>query len=436
MQRIEVKNFGPLKDISLDIKDYMVFIGPQASGKSTLAKLIYFCNRIDIDRYQLLVRYGATRLTQKSVSVELFTKGFTSTTREFFGLYFKDRYLFEYEFKATFEDYSVVFKNDNFELADSFFNDFHFIDKNLSMILDSHYDTLGKGIGSRTTELYIENIINYNNGSPYRHLVRLNQENIFIPAQRYLINFLSKRPYSNDSLLERSLPDAFLVDYKRFIEMTNAYSLSNVTSDSQFAEYKKLIIELSLKILKGELDYIYEGGLQKEVLYFEKDKYVSLTEASSGQQEAVRIIETIKDLFVLMNSTKIDILNLIIEEPEAHLFPEAQRDITYLISLFANQQNSNVIITTHSPYVLASLNNLIKAHLVGQEENKEKSVGELIHPLLWVNPERLFVGYLENGGIRNIIDEETSLINHEELDGVSVDIMDKFDHLLEIQYDK
>ena len=44
MQRIEVKNFGPLKDVSLDIKDYMIFIGPQASGKSTLAKLVWFLN--------------------------------------------------------------------------------------------------------------------------------------------------------------------------------------------------------------------------------------------------------------------------------------------------------------------------------------------------------------------------------------------------------
>ena len=42
MQRIEVRNFGPLKNISLDIKDYMIFIGPQASGKSTLAKLVWY----------------------------------------------------------------------------------------------------------------------------------------------------------------------------------------------------------------------------------------------------------------------------------------------------------------------------------------------------------------------------------------------------------
>ncbi|MFK7948849.1 MAG: AAA family ATPase, partial [Saprospiraceae bacterium] len=34
MQKLIIKNFGPIKDVKLEIKDFMVFIGPQASGKS------------------------------------------------------------------------------------------------------------------------------------------------------------------------------------------------------------------------------------------------------------------------------------------------------------------------------------------------------------------------------------------------------------------
>jgi predicted ATPase len=37
--RLIVKNFGPLKDIDVTLKNVNVFIGPQASGKSALAKL-------------------------------------------------------------------------------------------------------------------------------------------------------------------------------------------------------------------------------------------------------------------------------------------------------------------------------------------------------------------------------------------------------------
>lgn len=41
-EKIIIKNFGPLKQLELDLKEIMVFIGPQASGKSTIAKLIHF----------------------------------------------------------------------------------------------------------------------------------------------------------------------------------------------------------------------------------------------------------------------------------------------------------------------------------------------------------------------------------------------------------
>ena len=42
MQQLTVKNFLTLKDISLDIPKINIIIGPQAEGKSLLAKLIYF----------------------------------------------------------------------------------------------------------------------------------------------------------------------------------------------------------------------------------------------------------------------------------------------------------------------------------------------------------------------------------------------------------
>ena len=53
MQKIEIRNFGPVKDVKLEIKDYNVFIGPQASGKSTISKTIYFFKSLRDD----LVKY-------------------------------------------------------------------------------------------------------------------------------------------------------------------------------------------------------------------------------------------------------------------------------------------------------------------------------------------------------------------------------------------
>lgn len=40
MNRLIVKDIGPIKYVDLDLKKINVFIGPQGKGKSTLAKII------------------------------------------------------------------------------------------------------------------------------------------------------------------------------------------------------------------------------------------------------------------------------------------------------------------------------------------------------------------------------------------------------------
>ena len=40
MDKITIRNFGPIKDINIELSKLMVFIGPQGSGKSTIAKLL------------------------------------------------------------------------------------------------------------------------------------------------------------------------------------------------------------------------------------------------------------------------------------------------------------------------------------------------------------------------------------------------------------
>jgi predicted ATPase len=42
MSKLRVRNFGPIKELELEVNDYCLFIGPQVSGKSTIAKLVYY----------------------------------------------------------------------------------------------------------------------------------------------------------------------------------------------------------------------------------------------------------------------------------------------------------------------------------------------------------------------------------------------------------
>ena len=120
----------------------------------------------------------------------------------------------------------------------------------------------------------------------------------------------------------------------------------------------------------------------------------------------------------------------IIEEPESHLFPEAQKAITELISIAKNDKNK-VLITTHSPYILGSINNLLYADKIGKSKNKEM-VEELVSPHMWLSHSVMGAYYLENGMLENILDEEYQDINHDVIDGVSSVINETYEKLTDL----
>ena len=44
MTHIKIENIGPIKKVDIDLNKINVFIGPQSSGKSTIAKIISYCS--------------------------------------------------------------------------------------------------------------------------------------------------------------------------------------------------------------------------------------------------------------------------------------------------------------------------------------------------------------------------------------------------------
>ncbi len=112
----------------------------------------------------------------------------------------------------------------------------------------------------------------------------------------------------------------------------------------------------------------------------------------------------------------------IIEEPEAHLFPIAQKDIVNLIVLTVNSTESKAIITTHSPYILTSFNILLYSDKVeGRQKNGD---GVIIHRDMRLSYD-VFAAYkLKNisegtNSIESIMDEESHMIDTDYIDEVS-----------------
>lgn len=126
----------------------------------------------------------------------------------------------------------------------------------------------------------------------------------------------------------------------------------------------------------------------------------------------------------------------IIEEPEAHLFPAAQKKIVELLGLVFNNARSplQLIITTHSPYVLTSLNNLIQASIISKNSAKSKELVNKIIPKEIIIENSFLNAYaFKEGKAESIIDNETGLIYSEYLDLVSEEIAVQFDQLLDVE---
>jgi hypothetical protein len=73
-------------------------------------------------------------------------------------------------------------------------------------------------------------------------------------------------------------------------------------------------------------------------------------------------------------------------------------------------KDHKVFITTHSPYVLTSLNNLLYAYQVGKK--KEAAVQQLIPKHNWVSFEDIGAWFVKNGTVTSILDKKNKPMMH------------------------
>ncbi|MDJ0675790.1 MAG: AAA family ATPase, partial [Calothrix sp. MO_167.B42] len=133
----------------------------------------------------------------------------------------------------------------------------------------------------------------------------------------------------------------------------------------------------------------------------------------------------------------------IIEEPEAHLFPQSQKHIINLISLIFNltKKRSNFLITTHSPYILTAFNNLIQAGNTLKALQNKSDKTDLMKKLVKIVPENqmldindIGVYTIEDGIIKSIMNQENQLIGTNIIDEISNQFNQEFDQLLELEF--
>lgn len=436
MNRIDIENFGPIREATIDLdKNLQVFIGAQASGKSTICKIIYFCQKIR--DYTLDFLMDSEQFTENHKN-EYFNNYLKYLTRQFMGCLGKTTHMQQFTINYQFnrKQISVKLNKDGyvrFMLNAQLKNEIY-------GLIDNAADMFLHGLNSNRFGTILDNITAI--GVMKRQLrdalyliFASDAEIIYIPAGRSLLATMSEQ------LHDFSITDMDLT----MQEFINLIRLTKSKFGSKIPEivknYTKTVkgqinntsLEQAYELIKKIFKADYTSENEGEKIYFDEHHWVKLMYGSSGQQEV---------LWILMLSF-ITILEkrrsfIVIEEPEAHLFPIAQKDVISLISLMVNATNSRVIITTHSPYILTSLNILLYSDKV---ENHIKSNHKLIIPKNLRIPYHTFAvnkvesNSADKNNLESLLDEETHLIMTEYIDEVSSITNKELESLLNMERD-
>lgn len=388
MERLIVKNFGPIKEADIELNKYVVLIGDTSTGKSVLAKLIAIfrdsCNILNfkhevdkIDIRKELKRYNIDFDTQHC-EIEYYDGVDSSLQLENSNI-------------ISLSNKEEGFLLNSFQPQDSVLKTIKNFLPYLSM------DEINKTI----TDLFLKRV-----------------HSTYIPAERILFSLVGNS-LSGLWANNVALPEC----YKDF-----AAKYEVARKDINSFEYKNLGIE-----------YDYNNGIDTIVLNNTK---VLLTEASSGIQSLMPLLLVLdydvkNDEDDYRNSFTVDYTpSFIIEEPELNLFPVKQKKIIdHLVKKVSNKKHK-IVITTHSPYILSSLDTLILAKNTFNERlDLKDEINKIVSEDKWIDYNEIAVYEIRNDGkVYSIKNEEFKSIDANAIDNVSNTISEEFDKLTELRY--
>lgn len=367
-----IKNFGPIKDVELELKKVNILIGDQGTGKSTVAKLLSAIKEV--------LDYSETKLSINGVDA----------SKEQIMHFFKEK------FKKNLEDYGITnyLKEDTYIEFKGSTNDFTYSDRNILV------RTNPKQENSKNSRLIS-----------------------FIPALREAAVFL-RDDINAVFAVGVTLPQMFLYFGQNF---------SVAKKQKKVFDYKNIL----------DIEYKFIG---RDIIVLKNGEEIDISEASSAINSLVPLL-TVFDLAIESMHSHNDriyhYLNcpyIIIEEPELNCFPLTQKKIIeYFISKLKIENRieyyCNLIITTHSPYILTSLNNLMYAYKVGNMEGgvHKSAISDIIPQQNWVNPDDVSCYLLRKDEKQENIKDKEGLIKASMIDSVSKELNKEFNEIINIE---
>lgn len=407
-EKLQVTGFLTIKKAHLEIKKINIIIGPQANGKSLLAKLLHFFKTINEEFFE------GIRLNK---SKRDFDKGIITAFEEKFP-----RYTWEGS------SFSIIYDLDEINIK--------IIGRKNSSgktSLTINYSPLIAKIFTNKKKVYIKHLAEIKTtekpGRPqfafaesqvfFEHVIEpLRREDyssffsnpIFIPATRSFFANLQKNIFT---FLASNLDiDPYLKEFGSLYENSKRwYKDGHLNKESK--EISAELYSAVESIISGDYEYHDE---QDWIIH--KGRRINLVNASSGQQEALPMLLSLCVWPILRRNQPGNMC--FIEEPEAHLFPTSQGHIVSILSTLYAKVGASFFITTHSPYIISALNNFILASdKIGESTLTLAEFTQLNGSGYPIKFEDVSAYTMSNGEAESINDEEYRMIGADMLDNIS-----------------
>lgn len=426
MENLKIENFLSIQKIDIPLKKINIFIGPQAQGKSVIAKLIKYFK----DYPTNIIRHVSEGKTKRDILKEEKLRFIKIFPQQYWS---NDCFTIVYSNKH----YSIEISNNekqkfNIVISDKMTKTIQklrsVLKKDNDLPLETPLSSSLERRKKRDIDQELRRILCLELFSSNDLKI---ESVMYIPAGRSFFANLQKNVFS---FLSSSIEiDYFLTEFGAIYEQTKKIMSQRVLSDILQKEVPASVNKLVETLICGK--YVSEKG---EDFIKTNLKKVNLNNSSSGQQESLPMALMLSTWPYLSSTFE---RSFIIEEPEAHLFPSAQAIVVSLIAAAYNRAEHfcSYTITTHSPYILSALNNLIQAGNTSKAITHENiKMREELYKLV---PESQLVSFedvtaymVNNGKVNNIIDHELKLLDSNEIDRISSVFSDTFDKLIEMEF--
>jgi energy-coupling factor transporter ATP-binding protein EcfA2 len=426
MRKLTIRNVGPITNTAeIIFNRFCILIGPQSSGKSTIAKLMSTCMWIEKEACTSL----STDIIDSGPSFRKLIEDF----HRIHGYIRPDNSYISYE-----SDYvSIIYDRDKFSL--SFNNNENYRRLKISYIPSDRNIVTMRDIEKRELEAtnlrsFLFDWLAANKHYDKNNMVPILNLGIKYYFDTYANNKHDRIIHGNGVTYDISLYDASS-GIQSVVPLTVLmhYLLSNYFDDYNKEisfEQREKNTALSWTIVKKVL----EKHFPSEVTDANYKKYYNdniKRKQEQGDYGAQTIMDEMRSFYNQL--TMPNSISFILEEPEQNLYPSTQVELLKDIFKACNGIHlSTALITTHSPYTLTFINNLIYAARIG--ELHPDSVNRIIPSDLWLQADVVSAYRVSNGTVTEIMDEEIHEIKAELIDEVSQAINKQYEMLADIEF--